>query len=61
MSEEADRIVDHYPDQCPNCLAALSSDLAAEVVGAYDRIDLPAISPFIERHQSLTQKAVALA
>ncbi len=53
MSEEADRIVDHYPDQCPNCLAALSSDLAAEVVGAYDRIDLPTISPFIERHQRL--------
>ncbi len=53
MSEEADRIVAHYPDQCPDCLAALSSDLAAEVVGAYDKIDLPTISPFIERHQRL--------
>ncbi len=53
MSEEADQIVDHYPDQCPACLAALSSDLAAEVVGVYDKIDLPAISPFIERHQRL--------
>ncbi len=59
MSEEADRIVAHYPDQCPVCLAALSSDLAAEVVGAYDKIDLPAISPFIERHQRLAVRCPA--
>ena len=52
-------MVDHYPDQCPDCLAALSSDLAAEVVGTYDRIDLPAISPFIERHQRLAVRCPA--
>lgn len=32
MSEDADRIIDHHPDQCLCCRASLSSDLAAETV-----------------------------
>jgi transposase len=38
MSEDADRLVDHHPGQCPCCRARLSPDL-------------PAIKPLIERHR----------
>src|ERR671915_1955513 len=37
LSETADRIVDHRPDQCPGCRAALGSDLPSEVVSRHDR------------------------
>lgn len=32
MSENADCIIDHHPDQCLCCRASLSSDLPAETV-----------------------------
>ncbi len=41
LSHEVDRLVDHRPDQCPCCRAALASDLPGEVVSAHDRIELP--------------------
>tara|TARA_B100000614_G_C14504007_1_gene475855 strand:- start:32 stop:1315 length:1284 start_codon:yes stop_codon:yes gene_type:complete len=53
MSEAFDELVDHRPDQCPCCLACLSCDLAAETVSAHDRIELPEIKPFVERHRRL--------
>ncbi|MFD1985472.1 IS66 family transposase [Mesorhizobium newzealandense] len=53
MSEDADRIIDHHPDQCLCCRASLSSDLAAETVSEHDKIELPAIRPLIERHRRL--------
>jgi transposase len=53
LSEHADRIVDHHPDECPCCRATLSSDLSAEAVSEHDKIDLPAIKPLIERHRRL--------
>lgn len=53
MSEDVDRVVDHYPAQCPCCRASLSSDLPAETASEHDKIELPAIKPLIERHRRL--------
>src|ERR1035437_8179113 len=40
LSEDFDRAVDHYPDQCPGCQASLSTGLIAETVSEHDKIDL---------------------
>ena len=53
LSEDFDRAVDHYPDQCLECRGALPTSLIAETVSEYDQIDLPPISPFVERHRRL--------
>ena len=53
MSEDVDRVVDHRADQCPCCCASLPGDLAAELISEHDRIELPEIKPFIERHRRL--------
>jgi transposase len=53
MSADVDSIVDHYPEECPCCRAALSGDLAAETVSEHDTIELPAVKPFVERHRRL--------
>jgi transposase len=53
LSEAFDRLVDHRPDHCPCCRLDLCSALAVETVSAHDRIDLPEIKPFVERHRRL--------
>src|SRR5918997_5633955 len=53
LSQTADRLLDHRPDQCPCCRAVLGSDLPSEVVSAHDRIELPQVRPIVERHQRL--------
>lgn len=53
LSKDFDRVVDHYPDECPGCRAALSAGLFAETVSEHDKIDLPPIAPFVERHRRL--------
>jgi transposase len=53
LSETADRLLDHRPDQCPCCRAVLGSDLPGELVSAHDRIELPEVKPIVERHQRL--------
>ena len=53
LSEDFDRVVDHYPDECPGCRAALPTGLVAETVSEHDKIDLPPIAPFVERHRRL--------
>ena len=53
LSEDFDRAVDHYPDQCPGCRTALPTGLIAETVSEHDQIDLPPIAPFVERHRRL--------
>jgi transposase len=53
MSPDVDRLVDHQPDHCPCCRARLSTDLPTETVSEHDRIELPAIKPWIERHRRL--------
>src|SRR5918997_6648336 len=59
LSATADRVVDHRPDQCPCCRAALASDLPGEVVSAHERIELPEIKPEVERHQRLAVRCPA--
>jgi transposase len=59
LSERADRIIDHVPEQCPCCQAALASDLPAESVSVHDRIELPEVKPEIERHRRLAVRCPA--
>ena len=54
LSKDADRIVEHHPNQCPCCHASLSSDLCAAIFSEHDKIELPAIKPLIERHRRLS-------
>jgi transposase len=53
LSEDFDSVEDHYPDQCPGCGACLSAALIGEVVSEHDKIDLPRISPVVERHRRM--------
>jgi transposase len=59
LSQTPDRVVNHRPDQCPCCRAALGSDLPSEVVSLHDRIDLPQVNPEVERHQRLVVQCPA--
>ncbi len=59
LSQTADRLIDHRPAQCPCCRAALSSDLATELISAHDRIDLPEVKPMVERHRRLAVRCPA--
>src|SRR3982751_4892617 len=53
LSERVDRVVDHRPERCPGCQAALARDLLAEPVSVHERIDVPEVKPEIERHRRL--------
>lgn len=53
LADSPDQTVDHRPDHCPNCGSNITPDRPAEIVGEYDRIDLPAIRPLVERHRRL--------
>lgn len=46
-------MVDHRPEHCPGCRAALGPDLPAAVVSLHDRIEVPEVKPEIERHRRL--------
>ena len=59
LSETADRVIDYRPDQCPCCRAALGSDLPSEVVCRHDQIELPQVTPEVERHQRLAVRCPA--
>ncbi len=53
LCEDPNEIVDHRPDTCPNCHGHLGDDLAADILGEYDHIDLPPIAPHVVRHRRL--------
>src|SRR5215211_5736965 len=53
ISETPDEVVEHRPDLCPCCLAALPSDLAAETVSVHERIDVPEVRPLVTHHRRL--------
>jgi transposase len=59
LSQTADRLIDHRPQHCPCCQAALGSDLPAEPVSLHDRIDLPDVTPVVERHRRLAVQCPA--
>lgn len=54
LAADPERIVDHRPERCPGCGAAIASDTPGTVIGEYDRIDIPPISPEVERHRRLS-------
>src|SRR3954470_3732021 len=53
MGDQPDDVVDHRPNLCPSCLAALPGDLAAEAVSVHERIDLPEVRPVVAHHRRL--------
>ena len=53
LHDAPDETVDHRPEVCPQCSAALDVHLAADVFGEYDEIDVPPITPFVRRHRRL--------
>ncbi len=53
LSDAASETINHLPDQCPCCRAALSPHLACEEVSVHERIELPAIEPVVERHRRM--------
>ena len=54
LSEQPDRVIDHRPDDCPACGAALAADLPAETTGVHEHIELPVIKPVVEHHRRLS-------
>lgn len=53
LHENPDEIIDHRPDICPECHGHLEADLAGDVIGEYDEIEVPPIKPFVRRHRRL--------
>src|SRR5213595_483889 len=53
IGETPDEVVEHRPDLCPCCLAALAGDLAAETVSVHERVELPAVKPLVTHHRRL--------
>ena len=53
LHENPDETIDHRPDICPQCDGHLDTDLASDVIGEYDEIEVPPIRPFVRRHRRL--------
>ena len=53
MDETPDEVVEHRPDQCSGCGAALSADLPAETVSVHERVELPEVKPLVTHHWRL--------
>ena len=53
LHENPDEVVDHRPEACSQCHGHLDGGLPGEVVGEYDEIEIPPITPFVRRHRRL--------
>jgi len=53
LSEAFDLAIDHRPDTCTGCCAALPADLVAETVSEHDTVELPPITPVVKHHRRL--------
>lgn len=53
LAESPDETVEHRPHVCPHCNTAFDGNLAVEVTGEYDSIDLPPLKPVVTRHQRM--------
>jgi transposase len=53
LAEQPDAAVAHRPDRCPGCGHVFAPEAAGEVIGAFDRVDLPPVLPVVTRHQRL--------
>jgi transposase len=52
-SETADVTLEHRPELCPHCAAALAADLAAVKETVIEKIDLPEVKPEVTFHRML--------
>src|ERR687890_2222290 len=50
IGETPDEVVEHRPNQCSWCGAALPADLPGETVSVPERIDLPEVKPLVAHH-----------
>ena len=53
ISDTPDEVVEHCPDRCSCCGAALMTDLPVETVSLHERIDLPEVKPLVTQHRRL--------
>jgi len=53
LAATPDQVADHRPGFCSGCGHVFETDTAGDVIGEYDCIDLPAITPIVERHRRL--------
>src|SRR3954464_2734494 len=53
ISETPGATVEHRPDLCPCCLAALPGELVAETVSVQERVEFPAVKPLVTHHRPL--------
>ena len=53
LHENLDEIVDHRPETCSACNGLLAGDLPGKVIGEYDEIEVPPITPFVRRHRRI--------
>jgi len=51
LADNPDEFRDHAPDVCERCGSGFSSDVARELTGEYDEIEIPPIKPHIVRHR----------
>jgi transposase len=54
MSSTPDEVVEHRPDHCSCCGAALMTDLAVETSSLHEQVDLPEVKPLITHHRRLS-------
>jgi len=53
LTENPDATVTYRPASCPACQGEFDDRLDGEVIGEYDEIELPRITPFVRRHRRL--------
>ena len=53
LSDEADGVIDHAPQQCPCCRLTLPPNLPSVEVSVHERVELPQIKPHVVRHRRL--------
>ena len=53
LAATPDQVTDHRPDCCSGCGHVFETDGGGDVIGEYDRIDLPPITPIVDRHRRL--------
>src|SRR5215212_8198353 len=53
ISATPDEVVEHRPDRCSCCAAALTTDLPAEIVSVHEQIELPEVKPLVTQHRRL--------
>ena len=54
ISDTPDDVVEHRPDHCSCCGAALALDLPTETVSLYEQVDLPEVKPLVTHHRRLS-------